>query len=101
MALNFQPSRNPMAFVVEVVLLSGHRAMVSAEAAHGEELTVEAFRHRAQLALGVGIKASTKSCKSFRMQLLWCCTCMCLCDMLFCLSRLWSAASTSSRTEPW
>ena len=42
MALNFQPSRNPMAFVVEVVLLSGHRAMVSAEAAHGEELTVEA-----------------------------------------------------------
>ncbi|OLP96212.1 Caroteno-chlorophyll a-c-binding protein [Symbiodinium microadriaticum] len=31
--------------------------MVSAEAAHGETLTVEEFRHRAQLALGVGIKA--------------------------------------------
>ena len=42
--------------MIEVALLSGHRAIVSMETG-GEELTVAQLRHRAQLALGVGIKA--------------------------------------------
>ena len=46
-----------MVFMIEVALLSGHRVVVSAEAEEGEELLVEQLRHRAQLALGVGIKA--------------------------------------------